>query len=216
MATFKDGINGGFNGRIGSVVGYKWRSKWVMRSLPKASKKKRSMKQLLNEEKMRTIQLFLSKSISLIRKGFSLVPEIERMSAFNAAMSYNKKHGFIIENDVLKLNFENLMFAQGDLENPKNLQVKQVDSAIEITWDFSGDWERGTDQSMILLIDDTLDHAIGTASGALRKTKKEVLSLGGVPPGTTLHIYTAFIADDRRSVSNSVYGGYIKVKQAVL
>lgn len=28
-----------------------------------------------------------------------------------------------------------------------------------------------------------------------------------------MHIYTAFIADDRRSVSNSVYGGYIKVNE---
>src|SRR5690606_37091828 len=147
------------------------RSKWVMRSLPKASKKKRSIKQLLNEEKMRTIQLFLSKSISLIRKGFSLVPEIERMSAFNAAMSYNKKHGFSIDNEVLKHNFENLTFDQVDLENEKHVYDKQVDTARDVTWDFSGDRERETELSMILLLDDTLDHTIGTASGALRKAK---------------------------------------------
>lgn len=213
MATFEDGINGGFKGKVGSVIGYKWKGKWVMRSIPKPSNKERSPKQLINEEKLRTIQRFLSKSIEFIRKGFSLVPEIERMSAFNAAMSYNKRHGFIIENDELKLNFENLMLAQGDLENAENLQIEQVGSAIKITWDFSGSWKRGSDQSMIFLIDDSLNHAIGTASGVQRKARKEVIPLVDIPSGTTLHIYMAFIADDRKSVSNSVYCGYIKVNE---
>jgi len=214
MATFEDGINGGFRGKVGSVVGYKWKGKWVMRSVPKPSDKERSPKQVINQEKLRIMQRLLSMTIGLIHKGFSLVPEIERMSAFNAAMSYNKKHGFIMDREKVELNFEKFMFAQGNLENAENLQFNQVDSAIEFTWDFSGSWTRGSDQSMILLIDDSLNHAIGTASGVQRQARKEVIPLGDIPVDTTLHIYTAFIADDRKSVSDSAYCGYIKVSES--
>ena len=34
MATFEKGILGGFSGKVGNVVGSRWRGKNIMRSLP--------------------------------------------------------------------------------------------------------------------------------------------------------------------------------------
>jgi len=34
MATINQGVMGGFHGRVGTVVGYNWRGKWVMRARP--------------------------------------------------------------------------------------------------------------------------------------------------------------------------------------
>lgn len=37
MATFEKGILGGFSGKIGNVVGARWRGKDIMRSVPRSS-----------------------------------------------------------------------------------------------------------------------------------------------------------------------------------
>jgi hypothetical protein len=39
MAIIREGINGGFSGKAGAVVGYYRLGKWVMRGLPKPSSK---------------------------------------------------------------------------------------------------------------------------------------------------------------------------------
>ncbi|MFD2338304.1 hypothetical protein ACFSNA_18085 [Pedobacter mendelii] len=40
MAILNNGINGGFTDKVGSVIGYQLNGKWVIKGLPKASKKK--------------------------------------------------------------------------------------------------------------------------------------------------------------------------------
>lgn len=48
MATFKEGVFGGFSGKVGNVVGASWRGIDYMRSLPlgrKDAKTKRQVKQ---------------------------------------------------------------------------------------------------------------------------------------------------------------------------
>ena len=39
MAIIKEGINGGFTGKAGAVVGYYRLGQWVIRGIPKTSKK---------------------------------------------------------------------------------------------------------------------------------------------------------------------------------
>lgn len=90
MATYKDGVNGPFRGKVGTVVSYQWRGTWVMRSVPKITNKKRSLKQLANQQKMAVVQTLLQKVIDYVRKGYHLEGEKRRMSAFNAAMSYKQ------------------------------------------------------------------------------------------------------------------------------
>ena len=46
MAKQTEGINGGFSGRVGTVVGYEWRGKWCMRTHPWHIKDARSERQL--------------------------------------------------------------------------------------------------------------------------------------------------------------------------
>lgn len=39
MALLNDGINGGFTGKAGSIIGYQLNGKWIIKGLPKLSKK---------------------------------------------------------------------------------------------------------------------------------------------------------------------------------
>src|SRR5690606_42136564 len=154
MGKIEQGVNGGFRGKIGNTVGYKWRDIWVMRSLPKPSNKPRSPKQLANQAKFALMQELLQLTIDFIRVGFSLTPETKRMSEFNAAMSYNKKHAIRGEFTELEIDFSKFMFAQGELEFPENLRFNQKDGTLEITWDTLKQYNsKAEDQLMWMIID---------------------------------------------------------------
>lgn len=212
MATFKDGINGPFKGKVGSVIGYQWRGIWVMRGLPRFKNKKRSPKQLANQAKMRLMQRFLQGVKGFIDKGFYALAEERRMSAFNAAMSYNKKHAIKGEYPDFEIDYSQFMFAQGELDIPVNVQVHIVDSSMEFTWDAetSGSWN--DDQVMLLIVDPVLPLFDGITSGAKRSEGKEIIKLHDSQKGMIFETYIAFVSDDRKRTSNSIYCGRIEFK----
>jgi len=213
MATFKDGINGPFRGKVGAVVGYQWKGVWVMRSLPRPVRNRKwTEKQLANHARMRIMQKFLGANLDFIRRGFGLVPEIERMSAYNAAMSYNKMNAIKGEFPNLEIDYDKIVFAKGDLLGQDDIKFKLNGSKLEFTWVPTIDnYMRRGDQIMILLAHKEQSSPEGIVSGARREEGKESLSIAHLSKGTELHIYVAFIADDRKQVSNSRYLGSVEV-----
>ena len=207
MATYKDGINGPFKGKVGSVVSYQWRGVWVMRSVPKVSTKKKSLKQLANQQKMSVVQKLLQRMIVFIRKGYHLEGEKRRMSAFNAAMSYNKKNAIKGEYPNFEIDYEKVRFAEGDLEGPENLQVERLEDRVDFTWNpLPKDNGSYDDQAMILLISKENDATIGELSGALRQEGKQSIFIKSQAFIThCFEAYFAFISDDRSRVSDSEY-----------
>ncbi len=213
MAIYESGINGPFKGKVGSVVSYRWRGIWVMRSVPKVSTKERSLKQLANQEKMSLILKLLQRMIDYIRKGYHLEGEKRRMSAFNAAMSFNKRHAIKGEYPNFEIDYEKVRFAEGDLEGAKNLHPKRFDDYIELTWDpkseGNGEYD---DQVMVLLLPDEEAENLqfGEISGAQRKDGKQRIYLeSNALKNYTFNCYFAFISDDRSRVSDSVYVGRV-------
>lgn len=217
MAILDDGVNGGYSGKLGNSVGYKWRGKWVVRALPRPSKKKRSDKQLGNQAKLTMVQGLLSLGEEFIRLGFANAAKEQNLSPFNVAMSYNRKNAVIGEYPTVGIDFEKFMFAQGDLKLPDDLCVSIEGNNLKITWDTS---KAGTtkyhDQLMFILVDDNLEEIFGEVTGNERTSGEQLFDLeGGVlseadrsPSGqVTYHVYLAFISFDRKQVSDSVYHG---------
>jgi hypothetical protein len=211
MAIYESGINGPFKGKVGSVVSYQWRGIWVMRSVPKASTKKRSLKQLANQQKMSLVLKLLQRMIAFVRKGYHLEGEKRRMSAFNAAMSYSKVHAVKGEYPDFEIDYGKFRFADGDLDGAENLQVVRFEDRIEFTWDpkVDGNGEYD-DQVMVLLISKEGDLELGELSGVQRKDGKQSIYLESQTlKDHTFESYFAFISDDRSRVSDSVYMGTV-------
>ena len=211
MATYKDGINGPFRGKVGTVVSYQWRGIWVMRNVPKTNTKERSLKQLANQQRMSVVQKLLQRVIVFIRKGYHLEGEKRRMSAFNAAMSYNKMNAVKGEYPDFEIDYEKFRFAEGDLEEVENLQLTRFDDRIELTWDpISKDNGRDDDQAMILLVSKDKNIELGEFSGAQRKEGKQIVFFGSSEiQDVSFESYFSFISDDRNMVSTSVYCGQV-------
>ena len=61
MATFEKGILGGFSGKVGNVVGVRWRGMNIMRSLPQRGSYVPTPEQLEQRLKFSLVMAFLTR-----------------------------------------------------------------------------------------------------------------------------------------------------------
>src|SRR5690606_10134837 len=92
MATFLKGINGAYSGKVGNVVGSRWRDVDYVRSLPRPSSKPASEAQLAQRMRFALAVAFLSPIKDLLNLGFS---DIEQATAtgYNVALSNLLRNG---------------------------------------------------------------------------------------------------------------------------
>lgn len=86
MGTIKQGILGGFSGRVGTVVGSTWKSVHYMRALAVSVNNPNTEKQQSQRNKFSTALNFLKTMTPFVRIGYKNYTKDQ--SAFNAAMSY--------------------------------------------------------------------------------------------------------------------------------
>ncbi len=134
MAVLKNGPNGGFSGKVGSVVGYKWKGLDVIRGLPRKSHKPRSEARLANEQAMKLIMDVLKPLKLFLRMGFRYAAAPLNMSAFNLALSVNKKQAIKGQYPDLEIDWDNLRISQGNLAGLRNFAAEWTESGLRITW----------------------------------------------------------------------------------
>lgn len=212
MAIIKNGINGSFFGKVGSVIGYEWRGIPVMRGLPKKRTSPPSEKELANRERMRIMQKFLQDSKNFIDLGFQLEAKARNMSAFNAAMSYNKKYAITGSYPDLKIDYEKLLVSKGLLITPTNPSVAYVEGTLHFKWDAVA----APTKVRTLLFAFTEDREYMNASYGLvygdsgEDLLEFDLSESNYPNAVRIHSYIAFINVMNDAISNSVYCGVIE------
>lgn len=217
MAILTGGINGGFSGKAGSYVGYYQHGKWVIRGLPKLSRKnkKGTKKQNLCRSKFKRMQYFLGPILSFIRIGFNLEGKKNGNTAHNSAKSWNMLNGF---DDNGELNYPAIRVSSGYLEGAADANVEGNDHELIFTWrdnsDYEGDFSQKTrlrsmDQVMLLAYDVKHNQVYSIFSGARRKACREVLEINTPLANQEFHTWISFIADNRESISQSIYTGKI-------
>jgi len=207
MAILNEGINGGFTGKVGSVIGYRLNGKWVVRGLPKATKKNKigSAEQQRSRAKFMLIQQFLSVMLPYVRIGFNLEARLRNLSAHNAAKSYNLIHAFTEHG---KLDYANILLTKGKLPGAEAPLVEAVESGLLFKWVFPkpANAMLADDQVMLMAYQADGNQMVCMYSGARRKSGTEVLEMGD-PTGLAYHTWISFVSDDRMAISTSQYLG---------
>lgn len=133
MATFNNGPLGGFSGKLGTVVGTTWRGQNVMRSLPDLSARKFSAAQLLQQQRLKIVQEFLSGLKFLISETFG--SKTSKNPPYNNAMSYHLTNALRHTEDGLALNYSKVLIGKGELcaiEQP--LLERTAPEMLTLTW----------------------------------------------------------------------------------
>lgn len=204
MGEIKQGILGGFSGRVGTVVGSSWKNVSYMRALAISVSNPRTPKQQNQRGKFALCMNFLTAITPYVRTGYRLFAQDH--TPFNAAMSYLLRHAITGSAPNLKVDYKRAMVARGSLMPVFNAVASSANGKVSFTWkDNSGQGDAlGTDLAMPLVYNKVKGEAIYTLSAATRKDAKAELELPDNWADDALAVYLAFSNENATRMTNSV------------
>lgn len=215
MAKLIEGFLGAFQGILGTGEGYIRKGVPMIRAKKRKTKKKASKLQLAQRQKMKVVNDFVKTMTPFVATGFELIAQNETFTANNAAKSYQMLNALQGEYPNISINYSAAVLTKGTLPTPANPTTEAVESGVKFNWNFNPqlDNEHKRDQVMMLVHAPMLEYdpnkkkekSIFSLSGARRKEGTDILELPVYFKNTELHLYIAMIADDRKSISDSVY-----------
>ena len=208
MGRYQKGIMGGFNGKVGNIIGSTWRGINYMRSLSDRRNTRASEKQLQHRAKFAYAMEFLQPLFPVVNIGYR--NHDARQLPVNAAMQQIMKQ--VVEGVApdLSINYSKLRVAQGSLETARKETIAIDGDEIAFTWEaITQDAELYDDNYAILL-------GVGEGlypSYSVREFRRQnnggVIALPDGESGTAVHCYLAFYHETNSGVSNSKYLGSV-------
>lgn len=209
MGIFKKGLFSSVSGRIGSMVIYELYGKMIGRSIPKKKKKRKSTPLQLNGQKKIALSIETLKPIvELVNLGFSLAGKKAQKTAYSIATSYAYKC-IIGMHPNLRFDFSKLIFAKGGLPVAEDPQVEITAAGLIFRWKtiVALHYLRQNDQVMLLAYFPDEKKARYISYGGKRSTGFQEFILPQDKSMKRVETYIAFISEDRKAISDSVYAG---------
>lgn len=206
MGVLRNGANGGFSGKVGSIIGYHLNGQDIIRGWPKKRTKKAGTAEQQNRDKFALSQTWLKPLLHFLRIGFkNYAPTFQ---GFVAAKSYNSRNAMQQNEDgSWQVDPSRVLISYGRLPLPQQMEMELVKNEIVITWE--DDKYSGYEYAMALAHDPKDKKVTGDVSVAKRKSGKAVIPAPHFELGKTFHVYLAFVSYDQTERSNSHYLGPI-------
>jgi len=213
MATLKSGVNGGFSGTVGSVIGSNWKGiDYIKGKISlKRSRKRLTDKQQVIRNKFKTTGEFLTffKDVLCIGLGKQ---NLKKMTAYNLAVRLNK-NAIEQTGDSIRIDFPRIILSKGTaVSRPAICTVRWQDvSELDIHWGMFGHslTERPTDRVVLAVYCEErreLISDIGSRSRADSWIKVEISSSWA---DSSVHVYL-FMVSAEGLCSETVYVGPLK------
>ena len=210
MGKIRQGILGGFNGTVGTVVGGSWKGLAYMRGKAQSIKNPRTEKQMAQRMKFAVAQRFLKVMSAYLQVGFRNYTE--HQTANNAAMSYTVLNSITGKYPSLEVEPSKVLVSSGSLMPGRYCAAKVADNLASFTWeDNSGESHASVDDfAMPMVYNFTRRKAVFSTEKASRVDGKATLEIPSSWSKDKLSCYLAFASVENDSVSDSIYIGDVK------
>lgn len=208
MGILKNGILGGFSGKVGTVIGYTLMGQEIIRGRGEGRKAPFTEGELTNQQKFGLTQVWLKPITNFLRVGFQHYAKT--YEGFVAAKSYNSKNALVYDDAGVHVDPALALVSYGDLDLAETASVVS-ESLGTVTFKWSGGRSEYDDRAMFLLYD--IDGMIAEFDTATVKRQLEtgVFKVSEALFGKSVHAYIAFVSEDRKRRSNSQYLGLVTV-----
>lgn len=151
MGIIKKGVLGGFSGKVGTVIGVKWKSIDYMRSLASSHNDRNSLEQQVQRAKFSMAQAFVHDVVGFARVGYA--PYTYNRTAANALMSYVMRHAMAGSGLEWEIDFSRVLVSRGTLTTVRVASGSVGNGKVTCTWtDNSGRGDaQATDVAMVLV-----------------------------------------------------------------
>lgn len=217
MSKISSGILGGFSGKVGNVVGAKWKGKDTMKIKPSSVRNPKTLRQLDQRTRFSTILGFLKPMAEFLRVSFR--PYAKKMTQFNAAMSYNLQHAITGSYPNYSVNYAYALVSRDSLTEAVNgAATSPSKGSVVFTWtDNTGSGSAlSSDKAMLLAYIPSKNQAVSSFSNVERDSVTASLIVPDDFSGDLIHLYLAFANAEGSKVSNSVYCGSVTVSSTVI
>lgn len=204
MGIIKQDILGGFSGKVGPIVGFRWKSNYYIRARAAKISNPRTPRQQEQRGKFTTAFSFLKTIKPFIRIGYK---EFTReRSAFNAAMSYMLKKAVTGSGKDTTIDFDRALVSTGTLMPVCQGAATQDGDKMLFNWqDNSGIGNaESTDTAMFLVYNKDKETAVYDTEAALRSDGHAELPLPDDWKEDELVAYLSFCSADGNCAANSV------------
>ncbi|WP_207423342.1 DUF6266 family protein [Desertivirga brevis] len=209
MARQKNGPNGPFYGKCGSVVGSSWRGIDYLRGLPKKRKTEPSNDEAANRSKFGFTQSWLNHVGYFPSIGFANFSPTKTWQ--NMMMSWNLKNAVTGDAPNFKIDYSKVLLSDGPLQEATNPKI-----AVTAEGEFMLSWEniyrrkaKPTDELLFTAICPLSLDSFFSAGQSDRADGKFKASIPGCLKGCNVEVFMAFCSRDRKIASRSQYLGNI-------
>jgi hypothetical protein len=208
MGTIKQGILGGFSGKVGTVVGGSWKGISYMRGKAASISNPKTAAQLDQRAKFATALGFLQPLTPFVRVGFKNYAV--GMTAFNAAMAYNLANAVYGEAPEYFIVYADALVSRGKLPTALNPHVSaSVPGEVQFTWENNSQESTAMadDQVLLVLYNHVKKQAVTVVAGNTRASGSQSVTVPESFVGDELNCFIAFQNAGQTIVSNSIYIG---------
>jgi hypothetical protein len=212
MGTIKQGILGGFSGKVGTVIGSSWKGQAVMRGIAPHTADAKSDGQLTQRLKFAVVMKFIQSMVQFIRIGFKNYAI--GMTQLNAAFSHNIQNAVLGTYPNITIDFPNALVSRGNLPPALNqVAASVIAGTIVFTWVDNSDeiGASATDKNLLLIYNPGKNQAVFFKDLAGRADGTQTVTVPRSFTGDLVHCYIAFETADGFEQSNSKYAGGITV-----
>ena len=204
MGIINQGILGGFSGKVGPIVGFRWKSNYYIRARAAKVSNPRTPKQQEQRGKFATAFSFLKAIKPFIRIGYKEFTQDK--SAFNATMSYTLKRAVTGSGKEIRIDFDRALVSMGTLMPIFEGTATQNGNKMYFNWqDNSGMGNaEDIDIAMLLVYNKNKETAVYDTKTALRSSQHAELQLPSDWQDDELIAYLSFCSADGNTIANSI------------
>lgn len=208
MGKISQGILGGLSGKVGNVIGGNWKGIDYIRIKPSSVANPRTEGQVNQRNKFSATLEYLQPNKEFLKIGYKSFAT--KKTEFNAAMSYvlNNAVGGIAPN--FTVDYANALLSRGSLSGALNATTDlSTAGQVSFAWDDNSTEgnANATDKAMVLVYNPSKKESMYVLNGADRTVGLQDVTIPTTYAGDTVELFIAFVSEDGKQVSNSIYLG---------
>lgn len=206
MGTIKNGILGGFSGKVGTVVGGTWNGVDYMRSEAQTVKNPQSARQMKQRARFMFASKFLRQFGKYLDLGFQ--ETVADMSALNIAIQLNLKNGAVTEDGTgFNIDYSKLVLSKGTVLPIASAYCGYYKNNFYVEWIENGYMGNATNDDLTMLaFVDTTTFEVRTVlppNGYVRRKCYYGAAVPALCKGHSIACFMSFLSPDGKRSSPS-------------
>ena len=204
------GFMAGFSGRLGNLIGYRWRGRMCVRTMPSHYRDARTPEQLQQRALFKAVVRFAAKARQVLKKGMNAVSLDAQMTESNYFMRVNKRCFALAAGTQgeLQVDYENLLLADGPVAPVAFYEPQMLDeTTLSVDFEMNPLHRAVKWEDLVYLVaycPELGDFDI--SAPVYRRSNRLTMSLNPYWVGREVHLW-GFVVDGKGRASQSQYLG---------